>query len=682
MAEGVLRGRAQRGLFTLAIFVGSFLLFLVQPMVARMALPRLGGAPNVWNSAMLVYQALLLGGYAYAHFIGRLAIGRQAVVHIALLLIAGFSLPLALPEGGTAQAGWEVVWVPWLFLLTVGPVFFVVSAQAPLMQRWYAANPDAGDPYPLYAASNLGSFGGLLAYPFLVEPLMPLGAQSRLWMFGYGLLVGLVLLVAWTRSRQALPAMPSRKVEAAKGEGKVLLWLGLAAVPSGLMLSTTTFFTTDIMAMPLLWVIPLGLYLLSFSVAFAQNSMLARVLTRWAPIVVLLCAPLSFVHGAQLGLIAGGAAITLLFVGSVALHRRMFESRPPAEGLTHFYLVMSAGGALGGLFTALIAPVVFDWTWEHPILIVALAALLPLDSWHGLATKLTIRPQFLRTATILLALAAILAAGIPNQLQVSAAGNRTRSYFGIYTIAERDNGQRWLMHGTTTHGVQIGQTTAPTSYYGRQSGAGLVLDNSEQLVGANARIGVVGLGVGTLSCYAHPGQDWTFFEIDPAVVELSTQGRFSFMSQCAPDVEIDIGDARLELSRPRQEKFDILVIDAFSSDAIPLHLVTAEALAVYREALAPDGILLIHISNRFIAMEPVVAALARDAGLQAAIRKNRPKPGLAQTASDWVVLVHDTALLDRVTKGEKWQPLVPPAQSTWTDEFASVLPYFKWDSFL
>ncbi|MBX7513920.1 fused MFS/spermidine synthase [Qipengyuania sp. GH38] len=668
---------SRRWLFTLTILVGSFLLFMVQPMVARMALPRLGGAPNVWNSAMLVYQALLLAGYAYAHFIGRFTIRRQAIVHVTLLVLAGLTLPLALTTAGAASPGWEVVWVPWLFLLTVGPVFFAVSAQAPLMQSWYAAGDGAGDPYPLYAASNLGSFGGLLAYPLLVEPILPLGEQSQLWAVGYGALVLLVASVALARRKAVAVTHVAEEPRTAIKGSTIAFWLILSAVPSGLMLSTTTFLTTDIMAMPLLWVIPLGLYLLSFSIAFAENRTLARLFVLAAPVLVPLCAALSIGEKADLGVTAGIATIALLFIGAVALHSRLYSLRPPASELTRFYLFMSLGGVIGGAFTALFAPLLFDWTWEHPILILALVALLPLEGWKPLFERIQIRQAFIRTGLVVAVFGVMMVTGLTTQIALSTVGDRTRSYFGIYTVAEPEDGTRWLIHGTTTHGMQVDGSTQPTTYYGRNSGVGRVLTRAPELFGDDARIGVVGLGVGTLACYRQPGQQWTYFEIDPAVLDYSTRGQFTYLSECTPDARTIIGDARLELAALPDGAFDVLVIDAFSSDSIPLHLLTREAIAVYRRVMQPDGVLLIHISNRFIQLQPVIEALARDAGLSATIRNDMEDKSARTFTSGWIALSADASKFERITAQEGWEPLGEPADRLWTDDYASVLPHLK-----
>lgn len=726
----------RRWLFAVTILTGSFLLFLVQPLVARMALPRLGGAPNVWNSAMLVYQALLLGGYAYAHALSRLAVGRQALVHVALLVAAAFTLPIALPAIDPPAAGSEALWVPYLFLLTIGPLFFVVSAQAPLMQQWFAANPRAGDPYPLYAASNLGSFAGLLAYPLVVEPLLPIGAQSRAWAAGYAVLVVLVALAGLARRGAPAPAVVAAASQGlaaeAPGARRIAVWLALSAVPSGLMLSTTTHLTTDIFAMPLLWVIPLGLYLLSYSIAFAENRKLAGWFTASAPAVIVAAGALAMLGSSRPSLLAVAASLILLFVVAVTLHARLYEDRPEPARLTQFYLVMSAGGVLGGLFTALIAPLVFDWTWEHPLLILAAAALLPLAAWSGLLERAFRNPQTFRLAMIALlfavfvgalrirqemlaspawsmfdiamfailiggavmlaarrwafvaACAALIAAlGALAQAQTSLAGTRSRSYFGIYTVREGlMDGTRQLVHGTTLHGVQYrdpAKALLPTTYYSANSGAGLALTAAQRLYGDKARVGVVGLGVGTLACYRKPGQTWTFFEIDPAVLDYSTRGEFTFMQRCAPKAPTIIGDARLQLEKLPANSYDILVVDAFSSDAIPLHLMTAEAQAGYFRTLAPDGLLLVHISNRFIDLEPVLAALAKEGKLSAMLRPDRvTEPGL--TSSNWVALSRDPAQLAALTRDGKWRPLGKPAADVWRDDYASILPHLLWNN--
>jgi spermidine synthase len=726
---------ARRPLFVATILVGSFLLFMVQPMVARMALPRMGGAPNVWNSAMVVYQVLLLAGYAYAHALSRLPLRKQALVHLGLLVAGALTLPISLAHLAAPSPGWEVLWVPLLLVATIGPVFFVMSAQAPLMQRWYAADPQAGEPWALYAASNLGSFAGLIAYPLLAEPLLSIHAQSWAWSLGYGVLVMIVALAAW--SRWQAPRTTPEVEQNAPGETidakRILLWLALSAVPSGLLLSTTTHLTTDVFAMPLLWVIPLGLYLLSFVVAFSDRRGLATIITLITPTLLLMTGSYAMTSTSAGTMTVAVSTLALLFLVAVSLHGRMYDLRPGASKLTLFYLVMSAGGAIGGAFTALVAPEVFDWVWEHPILILASAMLLPLPpqlAWTRLAdldksmalialavlvaAAIFFVSQLMAVADdkgsdllqlfLLLLLTGIgllllpwrwayvgllflmmLAQGGVSTFRTSWEGHRTRSYFGIYSVYDNNvEHTRLLVHGTTLHGKQAldpSRRREPTTYYGDTSGVGLAMDAAPALYGPHARIGVVGLGTGTLACRHRPGQSWTFFEIDPAIVRFSRQGTFSFLKTCAPDARIVLGDARIELEAVPAHSLDLLAVDAFSSDAIPLHLMTDEAFGVYERALSAKGLLLVHISNNYIELEPVLAAIAAKRGLSARVRLDTPAAGGLTVASSWVALARDAATLSRLqASGRKleWKQLQPAQGAAWTDDHASVLPYIRW----
>lgn len=743
--------RNSRALFVITILTGSFLLFLVQPMIARMALPKLGGAPAVWNSAMLVYQALLLAGYAYAHRLSRATPQRQAMVHVGVLLVAALWLPLGLASFAIPANGSPVFWVPWLLFASIGPLFFAVAAQAPLMQRWFGLAGNEGEPYALYAASNLGSFGGLIAYPLLVEPAMPIAAQTWLWSGLYLLLFVLVLVCARTvwhehatgASRMAAAVAPTEAVPVPPIDWqRRLYWIALAAVPSGLMLSTTSHMTTDLMAMPLIWVIPLGLYLLSFSVAFADNRLLADICSRIAPTVLLIGGALIFVIWGKAAYVGAGVSIALLFVIAVALHGEMYRTRPDPSRLTEFYLMMSLGGVIGGFFCAIVAPLLFNWTWEHPILLLAAAALMPQfrlfdlgeerifgkNGWTiaaliialaTLALGFYIGSSFgaegsrIKTALVALVLIAgilvtgrrlaltiVVAAGMVanggwNNIELAASGARMRSYFGTYTI-NQDSGLnvRWLSHGTTMHGMQLlHEPTLPISYYGANSGVGIASRRAEEIFGPGASVGIVGLGTGTLACYKKPGQDWHFFEIDPLMVEIARERRiFSFLEKCAPDAAMHVGDARLTLAEQPAGRFDLLAIDAFSSDSIPLHLLTKEAFAVYRRALKPDGILLVHISNRYFDLDPVIAAEAKAGGWAAALRFDSPPEALTNRgmrASQWVAMSPDPARLAQLTGRvydkrpayyypDRWIRLAPPrSDDRWTDDYASVLPYLS-----
>lgn len=726
--------KSSRVLFFATILTGSFLLFLVQPMIARMALPRLGGAPAVWNSAMLVYQALLLAGYAYAHWLGRVRPRAQAAIHVGVLLVAALWLPIGLIAMNLPADAQLAVWVPWLLGLSIGPLFFAVSAQAPLVQRWFSAASGGGDPYALYAASNLGSFGGLIAYPLVVEPLMATHSQSLLWSGGY---VALILLVLGCATR--LPRTSGIDHVAATSPPattkRVLHWIMLALVPSGLMLATSTYITTDIVAMPLLWVLPLGLYLLSFTVAFAANRDLPDFLTRVAPVTILLFGGVIMGGYSERPFFSAAIALTLLFMISVALHTALYRLRPAPDRLTGFYLAMSAGGALGGVFAALVAPVLFDWTYEYPLLILAAGMLVPQTFLTHHFRSLWTQPGRRRNAVLAaivivlgvmlmlrinrpdgvfgdqnpgLAFVVIVAIGFATigagrayvtglagalilfggyrAIEMSVAkGARTRSYFGVYTVRDRP-GVRELDHGTTVHGVQLRGSVArertPTTYYARGSGVGLAMDVLGPLYGPNARVGIVGLGTGTLACYAKPGQQWRFYEIDPAVVRIARDtGQFSYLARCLPDPVIRMGDARIALGHDAPNSLDLLALDAFSSDSVPMHLMTREAFATYGRVLAPDGLLLVHISNRFIDLAPVVAAAAHDGGWAAIEMQYRPSTLDRDRASpsDWIALSRKPGAIAALEANDPgWLPLVGrPGFTAWTDDYSTILPLLK-----
>jgi len=735
--SGTAAPRALRLCFVVTICTGSFLLFLVQPMIARMALPRLGGAPAVWNSAMLVYQALLLGGYAYAHGLGRLAARRQALVHILLFVAAAAMLPIGLIAGNPPPDFSPIFWVPWLLVASIGPLFFVVAAQAPLMQRWFALS-GGGDPYPLYAASNLGSFAGLLAYPLLVEPFMPVAGQRWLWTGGYALLLVLVIACARLLPADATAERAVTDAGARPTTRQFLMWILLAAVPSGLMLSTSLHLTTDIVAMPLLWVMPLGLYLLSFSVAFSEGRALASAITAIAPLILLMGACSAFADASDYAFVIAFVTLLVLFVTAVALHSQMYDLRPAPAHLTRFYLAMSIGGALGGVFCALIAPLVFDWTYEHPILI-ALAALLlvrePLFAWAGRlwtdparAGRLTawlllvgflasmvgdgvllssIKSDGVKAACFVLIIAIgvvaignrwlyagcavylMLCLGGWGKLALSAnAGTLTRSYFGVYMVRNNGPEQRLLVHGTTVHGIQNrakGRELEPTSYYAPLSGVGLAMKAAPELYGPHARIGIVGLGAGTLACYRQPGQQWRFYEIDPAIVGIARDPKnFNFLQRCQPDADIAVGDARIVLAGEPSAGLDVLAIDAFSSDTVPMHLLTREAFDTYARRLTPNGLLLVHISNRYLDLQPVIAAAAREGGWQAAMRYYRPsaeEKARNYSASIWIVLSHDPTVLTKletVSGKENWEAVeMRPGFGAWTDDHGSILPILR-----
>jgi hypothetical protein len=723
-----------RWLFALTTFFGSFLLFQVQPMVARLALPDLGGAPAVWNSAMLVYQALLLAGYAWAHWLHRFPVRRQVLMHLVLLGAACFWLPIGLVAMDPPTGSSVVLFVPVLLLASVGPVILAVSAQAPLMQGWFAAGHGT-NPYPLYAASNLGSFTGLLAYPLVVEPMLRLGVQRVTWSIGYAVLIALVAGCGLVVARVAGARAPAAEVAPADGaeaaeprtvitRRMVLLWLALSAVPSGLMLSTTTHLSTDIMAMPLLWAIPLGLYLLSFTVAFADRRRAANAFTRAAPALLLVLGATALLSKGLAGYGVGALSLVTLFAVAIALHSRLYDSRPSTSQLTTFYLTTAVGGCLGGLFCGLVAPLAFDWVYEHPLLVIAAALLVPLTTWkrpaagraalvsglvvvtacglllsgHALLLLLVVglavgalvarapRPVFVVVLVTLM-----LMLGARSTIGPTLDGSRDRSYFGVYTVAVQNQGRmQVLIHGGIVHGMELtdpGLRDEPTMYYGRGSGIGEVLGEADTMFGPDASVGVVGLGAGTLACYKQPGQTWQFFEIDPLVVEIARDsGSFHFLDDCAPDADMVVGDARLELGSVADDSYDVLAIDAFSSDAIPMHLMTREAFDLYDRVTRGDGVVLVHITNRYLHLLPVLGGLVSEYGWHAASLSDHPSDAdaedLGYAHSLWVALSRDQSVLDERLgqTGAEWKAVEPDEDvRPWTDDYASVLPHIMWD---
>ncbi len=729
------RPAALRPVFVATILTGSFLLFLIQPLFARMILPLLGGSPSVWNVALLFYQAVLLLGYLYAHALQRFGLRTQAGIHLALLGVAALTLPVAVaawyPAAGAVP---PALWLFGLLGVSIGPAFFVVSAQSPLMQAWFARSndPDAANPYFLYAASNVGSLAALLAYPLLVEPNLRLATQAAAWSGGFALLAALVAVAGFGVLRRG----EIRPVVATAAEPvtwrRRARWTLLALVPSGLLLSTTTHLTTDVMAMPLLWVLPLGLYLLSFIVAFSGAGATAtRIAVAIASPLLILIGSLT-VFPARLGIgFDLAASLGLLFVLALALHGQLAQDRPAAANATDFYLWISVGGVLGGLFCALVAPALFDWVYEQPILLLAAAALIVARvpwpalarAWEGPPFGMTLRyglpvlslglalafkfsdypGEWETTIMAIIMAAAVTAIGHRRQLVWHLAAlllvlggwrqfevsllpeTRARTFFGIYTVNDTPT-ERRLTHGTTLHGIQSKAPATrlrPTSYYALRSGAGYAFAAVPALFGERARVGFVGLGSGTLSCYAKPGQDWTVFEIDP-VMERIARRQFSFLRECTPAIRVVLGDARLSLATEPAARFDVLALDAFSSDSIPLHLMTREAFARYARVLAPEGLLLVHISNRYLSLEPVVAALARDGGWSARARDFVPdseEAALGDTRSTWLVLSRDPARLadlEALSGAGIWRPLRPDAAvGVWSDDFASVLPVMK-----
>jgi hypothetical protein len=776
--------------FTVAIFLNATLLFAVQPMFTKMVLPLLGGSPAVWNTCLLFFQAALLGGYVYAHVSSRLPVRVQAWIHLALMALAVLLLPIHVPEAWSQPPASSLP-IPWLLgLLTValGLPFFLLSAGAPMMQRWFAATRHASsrNPYFLYAASNLGSFVALLLYPFVIEPRLPITEQSVSWTeFYYGLLVIIAVCaigaIVWRRpvgepSGAAEPATveppaPSPLVETADGvrlrrpgalRGSMryfieenpsilrryfmgeeerpigeptlvpnrhwrLRWVLLSFAPSSLLIGVTTYLSTDIASVPFLWVIPLALYLLTFVLVFARRPPIPRWFMLHAQLVLGLTLIVALCLGAGSGVIGPFLLhLTAFFATAMMCHRELADSRPRAEYLTEFYLWISLGGVLGGAFNVIVAPLLYDSLIEYPFaLVIALGlrpgasrsyggwrdflrdVLLPLavgstvwavyrlpatpDEWFEggsyvflAAASMVVLLFWKRPIRLALGAGAIYAAMQVIDVMGANLLMQERSFFGVYRV-RRIGEYHVLQHGTTTHGGQsreLERRLEPLTYYSREGPLGDLFDKVAQK--PVRRVAMVGLGTGTVACYGRPEEHWTYYEIDPLVERIARTARlFTYLRDCPPRTNVVIGDARLSLRSAADGEFDVIVLDAFSSDAIPAHLITREALALYLRKLAPEGVVAIHISNRYLDLRPVIMGLAHDANVAGALGErgfDNVGRGKLYYGSRWIVLARTPDTLVELSQLDGWYMLGKWEEArVWTDDYTDVLGAMKWD---
>jgi hypothetical protein len=723
--------RAAPAVFTMAIFTSAFLLFAIQPMFTKMILPQLGGSPGVWSVAMVFFQAVLLLGYLYAHLSTRYLSPRTAIyVHVGLLLVTFIALPISIASGlGKPPAEGQAFWLIVVFTFSVGLPFFAVAGNGPLLQAWFARtrHKDAGNPYFLYAASNLGSFAALLLYPLIFETTLRLPQQSLGWSIGF---VALALLIAasgyvlqLTMAEPKLGVIQSRSVA---GPKKRLIgeYIWLSFIPSALLVAVTAHISTDIAPAPFLWVIPLALYLLTFVLIFRDQPLVpSTVIIHLVPILAGLVI-LSKV--AQFNILLTCAIhLGFFFAAALMYHQRLYNLRPPVEHLTQFYLWMSFGGVLGGIFSGLLAPQIFDRILEYPILIglvmLAHPAVLRASRKHFLteispiiglgviaaaAIYLFRDHDFISSGTYLKYLVAlvciviiafyvhqlaraalIVVALITSEISPAGVSNATyeRSFFGVNKIFQTGRGQfRALAHGTTLHGAirirnpdgsaYTGPIT-PLTYYHLQG----VLAQTLHLLPAqpNGRdVAVVGLGAGAHACNGASGDRWTYFEIDPIVIKIAKDpDQFGFLSHCAPAAKIILGDARLTLAKQQTSAFDYLLIDAFSSDTIPIHLLTREAIALYLSRLKSDGFLVIHISNRHLELQSVVAALARDANVAIKTRIQLTKPTSLGDPEPSAVAIFARLPepLAKFTEEVGWKQPPNNNVSVWTDDYSNIL---------
>lgn len=716
-------------LFASALFAGSFLLFLVEPMVAKAVLPALGGAPMVWNTCVVFFQAALLIGYAYAYTAAQTIDVRQhAVVHVVMLAAPLVSLPFLIGPRATPPPDANPVFWLLLWLTTaIGLPFFALSTGASVLQHWFARTDHAGarDPYFLYAASNFGSLLALAAYPTIVEPMLPLRAQSRWWTAGYTAYIGLVCgcaLIVRLQARHPQRALATTIDTTARGVTPSLWrrgrWLLLASVPSSLMLAVTSYITTDVAPVPLLWVLPLAIYLLTFIVAFGAASDRVRTLaSKSAPIAVILLA--ICMAGQIRGPLTVVLPIHLAAFGLLVLHchAALAADRPEPRRLTEFYFWISAGGMIGGLFNVLVAPLLFRSIAEYPLVIVLACALAPITRsvWtrRTVALDLTI-PLAIAAMAIgvpalfryTLAPAVALMAGVvvtglvtftqrgrPLRFAASLGAmllasawwgeigdhvlHAERTFFGVYRVMQ-DRRDRYhaLVHGSTLHGMQAldpARRDEPLTYFHRTGPFGQAFDALPHARAAT-QVAVVGLGIGTLATYATPGQQWTFYEIDPAMERIARDTRyFSFMARCGGQCRVVLGDARLSLASAPQGAYDLLVLDAFSSDAIPMHLVTDEALSLYVSRLAPGGAIAFHISNRHLQLGPIVGRLAAWHGLTS-LMETDVAPAEGKTQSRWVLVARTREDLGALVQDPRWAPPAGASQAPlWTDDFSNII---------
>ncbi|WP_165228218.1 spermidine synthase [Aquisphaera insulae] len=747
-----------------AIFLAAMLLFAAQPMVGKLVLPLLGGTPGVWNTCMVFYQAALLGGYAYAHGGSRrLSFAMQYLLHALGLGLACGMLPIALPVDLSPPGAGGLAPPLWLFGVLAGAAglpMVCLSATAPLLQRWFSlsGHPRARDPYFLYAASNAGSLVGLLAYPWAIEPWLSLPHQLQAWRFGFGLLAVLILASGGAIARAQRPlrsppppggrgpeGSPVAGVDSpghgvpgtnnARGWPALLRWSALAAIPSSWLLGVTTYITTDLAAIPMLWTIPLALYLVTYILAFGKGagratSLAIALLPLVAvPLVMILAAGFVHLFWMPLHLLA-------FFLGALLCHGRIAATRPPADRATAFYLVIAAGGVLGGLFNALVAPMVFDRLVEYPLAIVLgclaspgvgagktqrssrsrdlgpiLDVALPL-AVAGLTALLVTGPPGL-VDTVPGMLGVTLAAGLgvyacitglrrPRRFAMTAAGVllasglarepggtvllRSRDFFGtLRVLDDRAAGAHRLLQGSTLHGQQSLDPALrgePTAYFARTGPIGDVF--AAVASSSSRRTGIVGLGAGTLACYARPDESWTFHEIDPAVPVIAGNAEyFTYLSDArsrGASIDIVLGDARLRLREAAEAGYRVLVLDAFSSDAVPVHLLTREAIRLYLTKLDPHGLLVFNISNRYLDLDPLMALQAADAGLVCRIRYDVKIDDAERRAgkqpSIWAVMARSDSDLGPIVGDERWRAPTPRAGARpWTDDRSDLASY-------
>ncbi len=735
LQNNLLGSRATFLLFATTIFLSALLLFWVQLFIAKMLLPRLGGTPAVWTTCMLFFQVLLLAGYSYVLVtITWITPRKQAVLHIVLILLSALYLSRRLGGnvGSVSDQNNPALWLFAYLLTSIGLPVFLISTTSPLLQEWFTrtGHASANDPYFLFAVSNAGSLLALISYPLLLEPNLKLSRQSQLWVVGYVVFLvlsaGCVSLL-WKSSR-------SENIETAQVPKspiplkRRLYWILLAFIPSSLLFGVTSYITTEIAPTPLLWTIPLALYLMTFILAFARKNLLPeRLLSHALGGLALLITLILAANATE-----PTTAIVLLhlcffFVAALVCHGMLASDRPDATRLAEFYLCVAIGGMLGGLFNTLIAPVILDTLIEYPLAIVLACLMRPseakenssrdrlfdliLPAGAGLLTiglvflvnqydvrevvglaiifgiPLVIINHHFRSRPVRFALA--LGAVMLGSVVYSETQNRTlhneRNFFGTLSVRlDQSGATRVLFHGNTIHGRQFINPSLhrePLSYFHREGPLGQIFDafNSNP---ASANVAVVGLGAGSMACYARPDQHWTFYEINPAVISIAQNTEyFTYLQKCAVGpTNIVVGDARLQLQNAPNKHYGLIVLDAFNSDAIPVHLMTKEAIELYMSKLATGGMLAFHISNRSVKLDTVLAELAKQNGATIlSLADGEHDPVRGKDPSEWAVMAQHSPALDNLVANPQWRVLRPQTETdAWTDDFSNILRVFRW----
>lgn len=733
------RNRLVLIVYTAAIFVSALLLFSVQPLFTKMVLPRLGGSPAVWSVAMVFFQSLLLGGYAYAHFLMQLRNRALPVaIHLVLLAVAMLTLPLSISSGwGDPPTSGYAFWLLGLFAVSIGLPFFALAANNPLLQAWFVrtGHPNGPDPYFLYASSNIGSFLALLSYPVLLEPVFTLRTQNLIWTGGYGLLIVLIatcgVLLLRAPANAAALNMPADDAEAPAPSWILRArWIFLAAVPSGLLIAVTAHISTDVAAAPLLWVLPLSLYLLTWVLVFQSRPLLPhKFMLMLQPLAIMGVILLLAIGIDQNLLLTLGGHQLCFFIIAMACHGELAHTRPAAKYLTGFYVALSFGGMVGGLFAGLIAPFAFSWIAEYPILvalavlcrppaeerwpkwsrwfwpllaIIAVALIAPSYSSGKIFTWLETNRVYVigAVAVVSMILAILLKADrwklaavvtlalVLIRMYPSDDGRveTVRSFFGVHKIVVTPNGQyHVLMHGTTIHGAEkfrnddgtpVTGQPEPITYYHKDGGIGQAITAIRERKGAPLRVAVIGLGSGTLVCAAEPGEDWKFFEIDQTMVDTARDPKyFTYIQSCQPALEPVIGDARLTFAREPDGVYDLIIVDAYSSDAIPIHLATEEAMEIYKSKLAPHGAVVMHVSNRHLELSSVVVGIADANDMKSWVySEDSGRDNEYIFSTSVVASARNEADVGKLASSGQWAMTeAEDNQRVWTDDYSNVL---------